>query len=91
MSASQPARRRTTCGVLIAGGGAVGMMSALALTERGVPVTVLEEGEGLVEQYRASTFHPRPSTCWIATGLRSRSSPPATSPAPSSTATGRRG
>ncbi len=34
------------------------MMTALALTERSVPVTVLEAGEGLVEQYRASTFHP---------------------------------
>ena len=58
MSGGGPAGRRTTCGVLIAGGGAVGMMTALALSERGVPVTVLEEGEGLAEQYRASTFHP---------------------------------
>ena len=58
MSASQPEGRRTSCGVLIAGGGAVGMMTALALSERAVPVTVLEEGQGLTEQYRASTFHP---------------------------------
>ena len=58
MGSGQPEGRRTTRGVLIAGGGAVGMMTVLALTERGVPVTVLEAGEGLVEQYRASTFHP---------------------------------
>jgi 3-(3-hydroxy-phenyl)propionate hydroxylase len=45
-------------GVLIAGGGAVGLMTGLKLAQEGVPVTILEAESKLVEEYRASTFHP---------------------------------
>ncbi len=45
-------------GVLIAGGGAVGLMTALGLSSRGIPATVLESGEAQTRHYRASTFHP---------------------------------
>ena len=44
--------------VVVAGGGAVGLTTALALAQAGVPVTVLEAAPKLVEEYRASTFHP---------------------------------
>jgi len=44
--------------VAVAGGGAVGLTTALALAQAGVPVTVLEAAPKLVEEYRASTFHP---------------------------------
>ena len=44
--------------VVVAGGGAVGLTTALALARAGVPVTVLEAAPKLVEEYRASTFHP---------------------------------
>ena len=45
-------------GVLIAGGGAVGLMTALGLSARRIPSTVLEAGDGTQRSYRASTFHP---------------------------------
>ena len=44
--------------VLVAGGGAVGLTTALALARAGVPVTVFEAAPELVKEYRASTFHP---------------------------------
>lgn len=44
--------------ILIAGGGPVGLVSALALAQAGLPVTVLERSPSLVEDLRASTFHP---------------------------------
>ncbi|WP_439598349.1 FAD-dependent oxidoreductase [Falsiroseomonas sp.] len=44
--------------VLIAGAGPVGLALALALTQRGVAVRVLEKREGLSAASRASTFHP---------------------------------
>jgi 3-(3-hydroxy-phenyl)propionate hydroxylase len=44
--------------VLVAGGGAVGLATALALARAGVPVTVFEAAPELVKEYRASTFHP---------------------------------
>ena len=44
--------------VLIAGGGPVGSAAAWLLTLRGIPVTVIEQAEGVQMDYRASTFHP---------------------------------
>lgn len=44
--------------VLIAGGGPVGLIAALALGRAGIPVTVLEKGDGPQHDLRASTFHP---------------------------------
>ena len=44
--------------VLVAGMGPTGMVAALALAQRGIPVTVLEAGAELAEESRASTFHP---------------------------------
>jgi 2-polyprenyl-6-methoxyphenol hydroxylase-like FAD-dependent oxidoreductase len=44
--------------VLIAGGGPVGSTVAWLLARRGVPVALIERERGMVEDYRASTFHP---------------------------------
>ena len=44
--------------VLVAGMGPTGMVAALALAQRGIPVTILEAGAELAEESRASTFHP---------------------------------
>jgi 3-(3-hydroxy-phenyl)propionate hydroxylase len=44
--------------VLIAGAGPVGLVAAAHLARAGVPVTVFEQGPGLSEESRASTFHP---------------------------------
>jgi 3-(3-hydroxy-phenyl)propionate hydroxylase len=44
--------------VLIAGAGPVGLVAAANLVRHGVPVTVLEAGDDLSEESRASTFHP---------------------------------
>jgi 3-(3-hydroxy-phenyl)propionate hydroxylase len=44
--------------VLVAGAGPVGLVAAAHLARGGVPVTVFEEGAGLSEESRASTFHP---------------------------------
>ena len=45
-------------GVIVAGGGAVGLTTALSLARNGVPVTVLEAEPEVVKEYRGSTFHP---------------------------------
>lgn len=44
--------------VIIAGAGPVGLVAAAQLVRRDVPVTVLEAGNGLSTESRASTFHP---------------------------------
>jgi len=44
--------------VLIAGGGPSGMATALFLTARGIPVTVIEKGIGPHADPRAATYHP---------------------------------
>ncbi|GAA1765645.1 NAD(P)/FAD-dependent oxidoreductase [Nocardioides hankookensis] len=44
--------------VIVAGAGPVGMTAALLLARGGVRVTVLEAGESLAGESRASTFHP---------------------------------
>src|SRR5271170_5824294 len=44
--------------VLITGAGPVGLVAAAHLARSGVPVTVFEQGPGLSEESRASTFHP---------------------------------
>ncbi len=45
-------------GVLIAGAGPVGLVAAARLVRDGIPVTVLEAGNDLSLESRASTFHP---------------------------------
>ncbi|MEU7143264.1 NAD(P)/FAD-dependent oxidoreductase [Nocardia sp. NPDC046473] len=44
--------------VVVVGAGPVGLTAALTLTRRGIPVTVLEQGDQLATESRASTFHP---------------------------------
>jgi 3-(3-hydroxy-phenyl)propionate hydroxylase len=44
--------------VLIAGAGPVGLVAALALADAGISVHVFEAADGIVEDLRASTFHP---------------------------------
>ncbi|MGL3148987.1 FAD-dependent oxidoreductase [Microbacterium sp. A82] len=44
--------------IVIVGMGPVGMTAALSLARRGIAVTVLEAGEDLATESRASTFHP---------------------------------
>lgn len=48
----------TRASVIVIGMGPVGMTAALALARRGIPVTVLEAGDDLSAESRASTFHP---------------------------------
>jgi 3-(3-hydroxy-phenyl)propionate hydroxylase len=50
--------RSTGSRVVIVGAGPVGMVCALALNRRGVPVTVFEQEPAPVEDQRAATIHP---------------------------------
>ena len=44
--------------VIIAGGGPVGLISAYALAQRGISVTILEQNDSLQDDPRAATTHP---------------------------------
>ena len=44
--------------VIVAGGGPVGLCTALLLAEQQIPVTVVEGEDAIVRDLRASTFHP---------------------------------
>ena len=44
--------------VLIAGGGPVGLLAALLLARRGVPVRLFDDNPGLTDDPRAATTHP---------------------------------
>jgi len=44
--------------VLVVGAGPVGLITALGLASRGVPVTVIEREPALTEDLRAGSFHP---------------------------------
>ncbi|KAA8889420.1 FAD-dependent monooxygenase [Nocardia colli] len=48
----------TTPAIVVVGAGPVGLTAALTLDRRGIPVTVLEQGDELATESRASTFHP---------------------------------
>lgn len=55
--------------VLIAGGGPVGVIAALALAQRGVPVRVFEAADRVNDMPRASTTHPATLEMLAALGL----------------------
>jgi 3-(3-hydroxy-phenyl)propionate hydroxylase len=50
--------KRANARVIVVGAGPVGMVCALALNRRGVPVTVLEQEPAPVEDQRAASLHP---------------------------------
>lgn len=55
--------------VLIAGGGPVGLITALALGRAGIPVTVFERFEALQDDPRAATTHPATLEALASLGL----------------------
>src|SRR5215831_2797805 len=65
LQAGAPALLRTGCSVapkhrrvVVVGGGPVGLVSALALAQRDIPVLVLEAHPDLFMDLRAGSFHP---------------------------------
>jgi len=50
--------QKSTSRVVIVGAGPVGMVCALALNQRGVPVTVFEQEPAPVKDQRAASIHP---------------------------------
>ena len=50
--------------VLIVGAGPVGMIAALSLNKRGIPVTVIEQEPGPVRDQRAASLHPPAKPLW---------------------------
>ncbi len=61
--------QRSTDRVLIAGAGPVGATAALALAQRGVPVTVFEKRHERNTASKASTFHPPTIEIWDRLGV----------------------
>jgi 3-(3-hydroxy-phenyl)propionate hydroxylase len=55
--------------VLVAGGGPVGVITALALAQRGIPVRVFEAAESVNDAPRASTLHPATLEMLASVGL----------------------
>ncbi len=55
--------------VLVAGGGPVGVITALALAQRGIPVRVFEAAESVNNAPRASTLHPATLEMLASVGL----------------------
>ncbi|MET0277521.1 MAG: FAD-dependent monooxygenase [Pseudorhodoplanes sp.] len=55
--------------ILIAGGGPVGIVTALALAQKGLPVQVFEAGDAINDMPRASTLHPATLEMLAAIGL----------------------
>jgi 3-(3-hydroxy-phenyl)propionate hydroxylase len=55
--------------ILIAGGGPVGIITALALAQRGVPVRLFEAADAVNDAPRASTLHPATLEMIAAVGM----------------------
>ena len=60
---------RSESAVIVAGGGPVGVITALALAQRGISVRVFEAAEHVDESPRASTLHPATLEMLSALGL----------------------
>src|SRR6266545_7342947 len=55
---SKQNKKKNTLRVVIVGAGPVGMVCALALNKRGIPVTVFEQEPAPVRDQRAASIHP---------------------------------